>query len=138
MYIIWAKTSVYHPTCDEAAGAISLRKKGLCAQENSGSPLLPRCREFPITSHPLSRKTGPLLLVHHLIELASNMHDKPSPGVSSLGVPGGAMAFADQLNAISIREIDRLCPPNYYWHPQIFRPADGPEATRQGLKKKAA
>ena len=21
---------------------------------------------------------------------------------------------------------DRLCPPNYYWHPRIFRPSDGP------------
>ena len=24
----------------------------------------------------------------------------------------------------------RLCPPNYYWHPRIFRPSDGPVYSR--------
>ena len=30
------------------------------------------------------------------------------------------------VNPISTRG-DRLCPPNYYWHPRIFRPSDGHE-----------
>ena len=34
--------------------------------------------------------------------------------------------FARSVNTISTRG-DRLCPPNYYWHTQIFRPSDGPE-----------
>ena len=45
------------------------------------------------------------------------------------GDSGGAMAppdFGRSVNPISTRE-DRLCPPNYYWHPRIFRPSDGPE-----------
>ena len=40
----------------------------------------------------------------------------------------GAMAppdFVRSVNPISTRG-DRLCPPNYYWHPRIFRPSDGP------------
>ena len=44
------------------------------------------------------------------------------------GDSGGAMAppdFGRSVNPISTRE-DRLCPPNYYWHPRIFRPSDGP------------
>ena len=43
-------------------------------------------------------------------------------GVSSLGVPGPD--FGRSVNPISTRG-DRLCPPNYYWHPRIFRPSDG-------------
>ena len=44
------------------------------------------------------------------------------------GCAGCAMAHPDfgrSVNPISIRG-DRLCPPNYYWHTQIFRPSDGP------------
>ena len=44
------------------------------------------------------------------------------------GGAGGAMAppdFGRSVNPISTRG-DRLCPPNYYWHPRIFRPSDGP------------
>ena len=44
------------------------------------------------------------------------------------GVAGGAMAppdFGRSVNLISSRG-DKLCPPNYYWHPRIFRPSDGP------------
>ena len=42
--------------------------------------------------------------------------------------PGGAIAHPDfvrSVNPISTRE-EWLCPPNYYWHTQIFRPSDGP------------
>ena len=46
-------------------------------------------------------------------------------GVSSLGVPG-VPDFGRSVNPISNRG-DRLCPPNYYWHTQIFRPSDGPD-----------
>ena len=45
------------------------------------------------------------------------------------GCAGCAMAHPDfgrSVNAISTRGY-RLCPPNYYWHTQIFRPSDGPE-----------
>ena len=42
-------------------------------------------------------------------------------GVSSLGMLG--MPFGRSVNPIS----NRLCPSNYNWHPQIFRPSDGPE-----------
>ena len=45
------------------------------------------------------------------------------------GCAGCAMAHPDfgrSVNPISTRG-DRLCPPNYYWHTQIFRPSDGPE-----------
>ena len=44
------------------------------------------------------------------------------------GCAGCAMAhpeFGRSVNPISTRG-DRLCPPNYYWHPRIFRPSDGP------------
>ena len=44
------------------------------------------------------------------------------------GCAGCAMAhpiFRRSDNPISTRG-DRLCPPNYYWHTQIFRPSDGP------------
>ena len=44
------------------------------------------------------------------------------------GCAGCAMAHPDfgrSVNPISTRG-DRLCPPNYYWHTQIFRPSDGP------------
>ena len=44
------------------------------------------------------------------------------------GGSGGAMApqiLADQLT-LSQPGGDRLCPPNYYWHPRIFRPSNGP------------
>ena len=46
-------------------------------------------------------------------------------------VPGGAgsaMAppdFGRSVNPISTRG-DRLCPPNYYCHPRVFRPSNGP------------
>ena len=51
-------------------------------------------------------------------------------------VPGCAMAhpiFRRSVNPISTRG-DRLCPPNYYWHTQIFRPSDGPANTGKTLK----
>ena len=41
---------------------------------------------------------------------------------------GGAMALPDfgrSVNPISTRG-DRLWPPNYYWHPRIFRTSDSP------------
>ena len=44
------------------------------------------------------------------------------------GCAGCAMAhpeFGKSVNPISTRG-NRLCPPNYYWHTQIFRPSDGP------------
>ena len=47
-------------------------------------------------------------------------------------VPGCAecaMAHPDfgiAVNPISTRG-DRIFPPNYYWHPRIFRPSDGPD-----------
>ena len=65
-------------------------------------------------------------------------------GVSSLGVPGvpwhthrpvasggavGALAppvFGQSVNPISTRG-GKLCPPQYYQPPRIFRPCDGPE-----------
>ena len=40
----------------------------------------------------------------------------------------GAIAppdFGRSFNPISTKG-NRLCPPNYYWHTQIFRPSDGP------------
>ena len=46
-----------------------------------------------------------------------------------LGCAGCAMAHPDfgrSVNPISTRG-NRLCPPNYYWHTQIFRLSDGPE-----------
>ena len=51
----------------------------------------------------------------------------PSRGVVPGGA-GGAMApqdFGRSVNPISTRW-DKLCTPNYYWHPPIFRPSDGP------------
>ena len=45
-------------------------------------------------------------------------------------VPGGTMAppnFGKSVNPFSTREGDRLCPPNNYWHPRIFRTSDGPD-----------
>ena len=53
-------------------------------------------------------------------------HLPPFRGVVP-GCAGCAMAHPDlgrSINPISTR--DRLCLPNYYWHPQIFRPSDGP------------
>ena len=44
------------------------------------------------------------------------------------GCAGCAMAHPDfgrSVNPISTSG-NRLCPPNYYWHTQIFRPSDGP------------
>ena len=44
------------------------------------------------------------------------------------GCAGCAMAHPDfgrSINPISTRR-DKLCPPNYYRHTQIFRPSDGP------------
>ena len=40
----------------------------------------------------------------------------------------GAIAspdFCRSVNPISTRA-NRLCPPNHYWHPRIFRPSNGP------------
>ena len=53
------------------------------------------------------------------------------------GCAGCAMAHPDfgrSVNPISTRGGDRLCPPNYYWHTQIFRPSDGPAVTGQELR----
>ena len=47
------------------------------------------------------------------------------------GCAGCAMAHPDfgrSVNPISTRG-NRLCPPNYYWHTQIFRTSDGPDVT---------
>ena len=44
------------------------------------------------------------------------------------GCAGCAMTHPDfgrSVNPISTRGV-KLCPPNYYWHPRIFRPSDGP------------
>ena len=44
------------------------------------------------------------------------------------GCAGCAMVHPDfgrSVNPISTRGY-KLCPPNYYWHTQIFRPSDGP------------
>ena len=51
------------------------------------------------------------------------------------GGAGGGMAppdFGRSVNPISTRR-GRLCPPYYYWHPQIFRPSYGP-----GLEEKTS
>ena len=48
------------------------------------------------------------------------------------GCAGCAMAhpdFGGSIDPISTRG-DSLCPPNYYWHTQIFRPSDGPGMSR--------
>ena len=50
------------------------------------------------------------------------------------GGAGGAMAppdFGRSVNSISTRG-DRLCPPNYYLHPRIFIPSDGPVLLKRG------
>jgi hypothetical protein len=39
--------------------------------------------------------------------------------------------FGRSVNPIS-KKGDRLCPPNYYWHTQIFRPSDIPDQGRPG------
>ena len=49
-------------------------------------------------------------------------------------VPEFAMAHPDfgrSVNPILTRG-DRLCPRNYYWHPRIFRPYDGPATGTPG------
>ena len=46
------------------------------------------------------------------------------------GGAGGAMAspdFGRSVNPISTSAGGRLCPPNYYWYPRIFRYSDGPD-----------
>ena len=51
------------------------------------------------------------------------------------GADGGAMAppdFGRSVNPISTRGV-RLYPPNYHWHPRIFRSSDGPEVMRNLL-----
>ena len=51
------------------------------------------------------------------------------------GCAGCAMAHPDfgrSVNPISTRG-DRLCPTNYNWHTQIFRPSDGPDCMKHGL-----
>ena len=49
------------------------------------------------------------------------------PVVPGCRCAGCAMAdFGRSVNPISTRG-DRLCPPSYYWHTQIFRPSDGPD-----------
>ena len=61
----------------------------------------------------------------------SILHIKPRHYTSRPVVPGCAgcaMAHPDfgrSVNPISTRG-DRLCPSNYYWHPRIFRPSNGP------------
>ena len=48
-------------------------------------------------------------------------------GVVSGGAGGARESpnFGRSVNPISTRG-DRLCPPDYYWNPQIFRSSDGP------------
>ena len=64
--------------------------------------------------------------------LARQRFDSCGPSIYRGVVPGGAggaMAppdFGRSVNPISTRG-KRLCPPNYYWQPRIFRPSDGPE-----------
>ena len=58
------------------------------------------------------------------------------PGPSSLGVPGvpwHTQILADQLTLFQPGG-DRLCPPNYFWPTQIFRPSDGPESLVPQIK----
>ena len=44
----------------------------------------------------------------------------------ALGGTGVAMAPPFwQISSPYLKQGDRLCPPNYYWHPRIFRPSDG-------------
>ena len=62
---------------------------------------------------------------------ASALSEKKPPlvgGVVPAGA-GGAIAppdFGRSVNPISARG-NRFCLPNYFWHPQIFRPSDGSE-----------
>ena len=46
------------------------------------------------------------------------------------GGAGGAMTPQILANQLSLSQPggDRLCPPNYYWHSQIFRPSDSPDS----------
>ena len=53
-----------------------------------------------------------------------------SSGVSSLGVPGGGALRFWQISQTYLNQEDRLCPPNYYWHPLILRPSDGPDLSK--------
>ena len=44
------------------------------------------------------------------------------------GAGGDSHILADQLTLDQPEGGgDKLCPPYYYWHLQIFRPSDGPE-----------
>ena len=43
---------------------------------------------------------------------------------NALGHPWHPQILADQLTLS--QPGDRLCPPNYYWHPWIFSPSDRP------------
>ena len=56
-------------------------------------------------------------------KLCRALEDAYTSGLSSLAHPD----FGRSVNPISNGE-DRLCPPNYYWHTQIFRPSDVPVA----------
>ena len=49
--------------------------------------------------------------------------DFKTANIESLGAHSD---FGRSVNPISTRG-GRLWPPNYYWHPRIFRPSDGPE-----------
>ena len=46
-------------------------------------------------------------------------------GCRPWGCRGHPQILCRSVNPISTRR-DRLCPPNHYWHPRIFRPSDGP------------
>ena len=63
------------------------------------------------------------------------MYNKPefSPVLRAVvpGCAGCAMAHPDFGRSDISTRGDRLCPPNYYWHTQIFRPSDGPEGYDQ-------
>ena len=53
------------------------------------------------------------------------------------GCAGCAMAhpiFRRSVNPISTRG-DRVCPPKYYWHTQIFRPSNGPGKYKKIIQK---
>ena len=54
------------------------------------------------------------------IEFKSNIQETEIlPGVPDFG----------RLVNPYLNQGDRLCPPNYFWYPQIFRPSDSPEPT---------
>ena len=42
--------------------------------------------------------------------------------------------FRRSVNPISTRG-DRVCPPKYYWHTQIFRPSNGPGKYKKIIQK---